>query len=155
LTVLPRAAYGLDEQTGAAHISTPPDREERTLDLASVDYYAILGVDERASPEQIRSGYRRAARAHHPDQNPGDPDAAQRFRRVQTAYDVLKDPARRAAYRRPRSARWPSARAPESAAHLERSTAAELGEVLAILTVAATIRLERRLRQITRYLEQI
>jgi len=123
--------------------------------FASADHYAVLGVDERATSEQIRSAYRLAAKAHHPDRNPGDAEAALRFRRIQEAYEVLSNPARRAAYRRPSSSGWPNARHSARATVQERSTAAELGEVLAILTVAASVRLERRLKQLSRYLEQL
>jgi curved DNA-binding protein CbpA len=124
------------------------------MTIASADHYAVLEVDERATPGQIRRAYRLAAMTHHPDRNPGDADAALRFRRIQEAYEVLSDPARRAAYRRPPPG-WPGARRSQRDAVAERSTAAELGEVLAILTVAASVRLERRLRQLTRYLEQL
>lgn len=64
------------------------------------DYYATLGVDRDASPEEIKKSFRRLARESHPDANPGDPGAEARFREVAEAYEVLSDPQRRAAYDR-------------------------------------------------------
>jgi curved DNA-binding protein CbpA len=69
---------------------------------SSIDYYALLGLDESAGDAEVREAYRRAARANHPDLNPHDPLAGRRFALVQEAYETLGDPARRAAYRRSR-----------------------------------------------------
>jgi hypothetical protein len=66
------------------------------------DYYALLGVDPDATLAQIKKAYRKLARQHHPDTNPGDPDAAARFRQITEAYDILSDPGRRDAYDRTR-----------------------------------------------------
>ena len=81
------------------------------------DYYAILGITQDATMAEIKKAYRRLARKHHPDKNPDDPHAAERFRDLTEACDVLTDPARREAYdrdyqpapgaRSPR--RWPTA----------------------------------------------
>ena len=62
------------------------------------DYYAILGVPADATMAQIKKAYRTLARQHHPDTNPGDTDAADRFKAITEAYEVLTDPARRQAY---------------------------------------------------------
>jgi curved DNA-binding protein CbpA len=62
------------------------------------NHYAALGLWLDASEDEIRKTYRRLARLHHPDRNPGDPAAAARFRTVREAYDVLGDPARRTWY---------------------------------------------------------
>jgi molecular chaperone DnaJ len=64
------------------------------------DYYAALGVEPNASPEEIKKAFRRLARESHPDANPGDPEAEARFRQAAEAYEVLSDPNRRAAYDR-------------------------------------------------------
>ena len=61
------------------------------------DLYAILGVARDASPEEIRSAYRRLARELHPDVN-GDPEAERRFKEITAAYETLSDPDRRARY---------------------------------------------------------
>ena len=63
------------------------------------DYYRVLGVGQDASTPEIRRAYRRLARQHHPDRNPG-PDSSERFRSLAEAYAVLNDPARRAHYDR-------------------------------------------------------
>src|SRR5579862_1427385 len=61
------------------------------------DYYKILGVERTASAEQIKTAYRRLARKFHPDVSK-EPNAEARFKEVQEAYEVLKDPEKRAAY---------------------------------------------------------
>lgn len=69
-------------------------------DWLEKDYYAVLGVDRSASAEEIRKAYRRLAREHHPDANPDDPRAAERFKEIGEAYGVLSDPEQRAQYDR-------------------------------------------------------
>lgn len=66
------------------------------------DYYNVLGVDEKASEAEIKKAYRKLARAYHPDRNPDKPNAEDRFKEIQEAYDVLSDPQRRAEYDRQR-----------------------------------------------------
>jgi len=67
---------------------------------AKRDYYDVLGVSRGASPEEVKRAYRRLARQHHPDVNPGDAEAEKRFKEVVEAYEVLSDPERRAQYDR-------------------------------------------------------
>lgn len=64
------------------------------------DPYDVLGVPRTATESEIRDAFRRLAREHHPDKNPGDEDAQRRFQEVNSAYQVLSDPARRARYDR-------------------------------------------------------
>jgi molecular chaperone DnaJ len=64
------------------------------------DPYKILGVDKKASQDEIKKSYRKLARQLHPDKNPDDPKAEERFKEVQAAYDVIGDPEKRKQYDR-------------------------------------------------------
>jgi molecular chaperone DnaJ len=65
---------------------------------AAQDYYKTLGVKREATAEEIRKAYRKLARKHHPDLNPGDKVAEERFKQVQEAYDILSEPKKRKMY---------------------------------------------------------
>jgi molecular chaperone DnaJ len=62
------------------------------------DYYKTLGVDKKATPEEIKKAYRKLARRYHPDRNPDDKDAEARFKEISQAHDVLGDPEKRKQY---------------------------------------------------------
>ena len=62
------------------------------------DYYKILGVDRKASADDIRKAYRKLAMQHHPDKNPGNKKAEERFKEINEAYQVLGDSEKRARY---------------------------------------------------------
>jgi len=66
--------------------------------VSNKDFYEVLGVQRGAGQEEIKKAYRRLARKHHPDANPGDPTAERRFKEVNEAYQVLSDPEQRARY---------------------------------------------------------
>ena len=66
--------------------------------MAGKDYYQILGVSRNASEKEIKQAYRRLARKHHPDLNPGDKSAEARFKEINAAYEVVSDPEKRKKY---------------------------------------------------------
>ena len=65
---------------------------------ARPDYYKALGVDKKASADEIKKAYRKLARRYHPDRNPDDKRAEERFKEISQAYDVLGDPEKRKQY---------------------------------------------------------
>ncbi|KAF2519461.1 molecular chaperone DnaJ [Flavobacterium salilacus subsp. salilacus] len=62
------------------------------------DFYEILGIDKSATPEQIKKAYRKKAIEYHPDKNPGDKEAEEKFKLAAEAYEVLSDPDKKARY---------------------------------------------------------
>ncbi len=62
------------------------------------DFYDVLGVDRKVTPEDLKKAYRKLVRKYHPDRNPDDPAAEERFKEVQQAYDVLSDEDKRSEY---------------------------------------------------------
>src|SRR5262245_16498206 len=84
------------------------------------DYYATLGVAKTATEKEIKQAYRKLARKHHPDVNPGDKSAETKFKGINEAYEVLGDPEKRKKYdelganwrmyEQAGAGRWPSAR---------------------------------------------
>lgn len=68
--------------------------------MAEDDYYDILGVSRNATEAEIKKAYRRLAKEHHPDRNPGDNSAGERLKKINEAYEVLSDSEKRANYDR-------------------------------------------------------
>jgi molecular chaperone DnaJ len=68
--------------------------------MAKQDFYEVLGVSKSASGDELKRAYRKLAMKHHPDRNPGDKSAEQKFKEISEAYDILKDDQKRAAYDR-------------------------------------------------------
>ena len=68
--------------------------------MAKQDFYEVLGVSKSASADELKAAYRKLAMKHHPDRNPGDKTAEQKFKEISEAYDILKDDQKRAAYDR-------------------------------------------------------
>ena len=68
--------------------------------MSKTDYYQLLGVERDAENDVLKKAYRKLAVKYHPDKNPGDTTAEAKFKEVSEAYDVLKDPEKRAAYDR-------------------------------------------------------
>ena len=67
-------------------------------EMAKRDYYEVLGVDKKATDEEIKKAYRKIAIKYHPDRNPGDKEAEEKFKEAAEAYDVLHDPKKRQQY---------------------------------------------------------
>jgi molecular chaperone DnaJ len=66
--------------------------------MATDDYYAVLGIDRRAGPDEIKKAFRRLTLEWHPDRHQGEPEAADRYRQINEAYNTLGDAARRTRY---------------------------------------------------------
>jgi curved DNA-binding protein len=96
------------------------------------DYYKTLGVDRKASEEDIKRAYRKLALQYHPDRNPGDSKAEEKFKEVNEAYQVLSDPAKRARYDQlgESYSRWQQRGAPQGGFNWEEwATAGPAGNV--------------------------
>lgn len=109
------------------------------------DYYEVLGVDKSASEDEIKRAYKKMARKYHPDLNPDNKEAEEKFKEVNEAYEVLSDADKKARYDQygfagvdPNSTRT---RAPASAAGLAAASAAsEIWEISSATFSAAALR---------------
>lgn len=72
----------------------------RTANVSKADYYEVLGVTREVTEVELKTAYRKQAMQHHPDRNPGDVEAEEKFKQCSEAYQVLSDPDKRAAYDR-------------------------------------------------------
>lgn len=104
--------------------------------MSEKDPYAILGVGRDASADEIKRAYRRLAKEHHPDRNPGKKSAEQKFKEVQAAYEVLGDPERRAQYDRfgaggpaPQYQQWASHGPDQSSVHFNFDNLGDLSSI--------------------------
>ncbi|HZY74092.1 MAG TPA: molecular chaperone DnaJ [Edaphobacter sp.] len=71
-----------------------------TANVTKIDYYEVLSVSRDASDQELKTAYRKLAMQYHPDRNPDDPSAEEKFKECSEAYQVLSDPDKRAAYDR-------------------------------------------------------
>lgn len=94
------------------------------------DYYKTLGVDRKASEEDIKRAYRKLALQYHPDRNPGDSKAEESFKEINEAYQVLSDPAKRARYDQlgESYSRWQQRGAPQGGFNWEEWATASPGQ---------------------------
>uniref|UniRef100_A0A8C9QN51 DnaJ heat shock protein family (Hsp40) member C5 gamma n=1 Tax=Spermophilus dauricus TaxID=99837 RepID=A0A8C9QN51_SPEDA len=74
------------------------DEAARRLSQTGTSLYAVLELKKGASPEEIKKAYRRLALQYHPDKNPGNPQAAEVFKEINTAHAILSDPKKRKIY---------------------------------------------------------
>ena len=68
------------------------------FEMTDKDFYQILGVSRDASDSEIKKAYRKLAVKYHPDKNPNNPEAEERFKEISAAFDILKDPEKRSKY---------------------------------------------------------
>jgi curved DNA-binding protein len=94
------------------------------------DYYKTLGVDRKASEEDIKRAYRKLALQYHPDRNPGDSKAEDHFKEINEAYQVLSDPAKRARYNQlgESYSRWQQRGAPQGGFNWEEWATTSQGQ---------------------------
>ncbi len=82
-----------------------------TANVTKIDYYEVLSVSRDASDQELKTAYRKLAMQYHPDRNPNNPEAEEKFKECSEAYQVLSDAEKRAAYDRTAMRRSTAARA--------------------------------------------
>ncbi|XP_013887961.1 dnaJ homolog subfamily C member 5 isoform X2 [Austrofundulus limnaeus] len=75
-----------------------PNRPQRRLSRTGQNLYRVLGLEKGASPDDIKRAYRKLALRHHPDKNPDNPEAAEKFKEINNANSILSDENKRAIY---------------------------------------------------------
>lgn len=75
-----------------------PNRPQRSLSTAGDSLYKVLGLEKGATPEEIKKAYRKLALRHHPDKNPDNPEAAEKFKEINNANSILSDENKRKIY---------------------------------------------------------
>ncbi|XP_068194648.1 dnaJ (Hsp40) homolog, subfamily C, member 5 gamma b isoform X2 [Antennarius striatus] len=75
-----------------------PNRPQRKMSTAGDSLYKVLGLEKGASPEEIKKAYRKLALRHHPDKNPDNPEAAEKFKEINNANTILSDESKRKIY---------------------------------------------------------